>query len=93
MKRILIAVLTVAALSVTSMGFAANAPAAGGKNECLLSSKNCMDQVDSIQQRMKKLHAEIKKGKKVYSAEELKTLEQKLKETDDYLKSLEKPGK
>lgn len=93
MKKILIAILTVAALSATSMAFAANAPVAGSKDECLLSSKNCMDNVDSIQQRMKKINTEIKKGKKVYSAEELKKLEQKLKEADEILKSLEKPGK
>jgi len=93
MKKILITMLTVAALSATSMAFAADAPVAGNKDECLLASKNCMNEVDSIQQRMKKLNAEIKKGKKVYSAEELKKLEQKLKEADEILKSLEKPGK
>jgi Skp family chaperone for outer membrane proteins len=93
MKKILITMLTVAALSATSMAFAADAPVAGSKDECLLASKNCMNEVDSIQQRMKKINSEIKKGKKVYSAEELKKLEQKLKEADEILKSLEKPGK
>ncbi len=93
MKKNLIAILAVAILSATSMAFAADAPAAGSKDECILASKNCKDQVDSIQQRMKKINTEIKKGKKVYSAEELKKLEQKLKEADDILKSLEKPGK
>ena len=63
------------------------------KDECLLASKNCAGQVDSLQQRMKKLDKEIKKGKKVYSAEELKKLNQKLKEADEILKDLEKPGK
>jgi Skp family chaperone for outer membrane proteins len=93
MKKILIAILTVAALSASSMAFAADAPAAGSKDECLLASKNCMNEVDSIQQRMKKLNAEIKKGKKVYSADELKKLEMKLKEADELLKGLEKPGR
>jgi len=93
MKKILIALLAVATLSVAPMAIAADAPAVGSKDECLLSSKNCKDQVDSIQQRMKKIHTEIKKGKKVYSAEELKKLEQKLKEANEILKSLEKPGR
>jgi len=93
MKKILITLLTVVALSATSIAFAADAPVAGNKDECLLASKNCMNEVDSIQQRMKKINSEIKKGKKVYSAEELKKLEQKLKEADEILKSLEKPGK
>ncbi|GAC1448438.1 MAG: hypothetical protein PVSMB11_09920 [Desulfuromonadaceae bacterium] len=92
MKKILIAILTVAALSATSMAFAMDAPVADSKDECLLASKNCMNQVDSIQQKIKKINTEIKKGKKVYSAEELKKLEQKLKEVNEILKSLEKPG-
>ena len=62
------------------------------KDQCLLASKNCMHEVDSIQQKMKKINAEIKKGTKVYSAEELKKLEQKLKEANEILKSLDKPG-
>lgn len=92
MKKILIAILTAAALSTTTMAFAADAPIAGSKDECLIASKNCKDQVDSIQQRMDKINREIKKGKKVYSAEELKKLELKLKEANEILKSLEKPG-
>ena len=92
MKKILIAILTAAALSATSMAFAVDAPVAGSKDECLLASKNCMHEVDSIQQKMKKINTEIKKGTKVYSAEELKKLEQKLKEVNEILKDLEKPG-
>jgi peptidoglycan hydrolase CwlO-like protein len=92
MKKILITLMTAAALSVTAMAFAADAPVAGGKDECLLASKNCLNQVDSIQQRIKRINSEVKKGKKVYSAEELKKLEQKLKEANDILNSLDKPG-
>ena len=93
MKKVLIAVLTAITLSATCMAFAADAPKANAKDECLLASKNCKDQVDSIQQRIKKINAEIKKGKNVYSAEDLKKLQQKLKETDEILNSLEKPGR
>ncbi|MGB9079973.1 MAG: hypothetical protein WCD00_01655 [Desulfuromonadaceae bacterium] len=92
MKKILIAMLTAVVLSTMTMAFAADAPVAGSKDECLLASKNCMNQVDSIQQRIKRIHSEVKKGKKVYSAEELKKLEQKLKEANDILNSLDKPG-
>jgi len=63
------------------------------KDQCLLVSKNCANQVDSLQQRIRKLNNEINKGERVYSAEELKQLEQKLKEADEILKNLEKPGK
>jgi peptidoglycan hydrolase CwlO-like protein len=92
MKKVLIAVLTVIVMSATSMAFAADALQTNAKDECLLLSKGCMNEVDSIQQKIKKINTEIKKGTKVYSAEELKKLEQKLKEVNAILKSLEKPG-
>ena len=63
------------------------------KNECLTMSINCKGEVDSIQQKMKKLNAEIKKGKKVYTAEELKALNLKLKEANAMLDGMLKPGK
>lgn len=90
MKRVLIAACTAFALAATSAAFAAET-AKPAKDECLLISKGCANEVDSIQQKIKKINMEIKKGKKVYSAEELKQLEQKLKEVNDILKSLEKP--
>jgi peptidoglycan hydrolase CwlO-like protein len=62
------------------------------KDECLLASKNCMNQVDDIQKRVKKLDKEIKKGNKVYTPEELNRLQQKLKETQQLLDSLERGG-
>ena len=61
------------------------------KDECLLASKDCKGEVDTIQQKIKKLNAEIKKGKKVYSAEEIKKLEEKLKEANAILDNLLKP--
>ena len=63
------------------------------KDECLLASMNCRTEVDSIQQKVKKLNSEIKKGKKVYSAEELKKLNTKLKEANALLDDLMRPGK
>jgi len=91
MKKVLIAVLTAFALSATSMAFADEVKK-NEKNECLLAAKGCKDEVDSIQQKLKKINAEIKKGKQVYSADELKKLDQKLKEANEILNSLEKPG-
>ena len=59
------------------------------KDECLLASRNCTNQVDDIYQRMHKLNKAIKQGKRVYTPEELKKLKEKLQETDDMLKALE----
>ena len=63
------------------------------KDQCLLASKGCAGEVDSIQKQVKKIQAEIKKGTKVYTAEELRTLEQKLKEVNEFIKSMGKPGR
>ncbi|HEY6871793.1 MAG TPA: hypothetical protein VI298_03585 [Geobacteraceae bacterium] len=56
---------------------------------CELAAKNCLNKADILEKRVKKLNAEIKKGSKAYSAEELKKLDQKLKETQDLLDKIE----
>ena len=58
------------------------------KDQCLLASKNCATEVDSIQKKIKKLQAEVKKGKKVYTADELKKLQDKLNEAEALLDGL-----
>jgi hypothetical protein len=56
---------------------------------CQLAAKNCLNTADVIQKRVKKLEAEVKKGSKKYSPEEMQQLEQKLKETKELLDKLE----
>ena len=56
---------------------------------CELAAKNCLNKADILEKRVKKLNTEIKKGSKTYSAEDLKKLEQKLKETQDLLDKIE----
>ena len=56
---------------------------------CELAAKNCLNKADILEKRVKKLNSEIKKGTKTYSAEDLKKLEQKLKETQDLLDKME----
>lgn len=91
MKRAML-VLTGALLMATSAGaFAEQTPAQ--KNECLLLSQNCKDQVDDIHMRMERLDKEIQKGTKVYTPKELEQLRQKLAETQEMLHDLEKPGR
>jgi peptidoglycan hydrolase CwlO-like protein len=48
--------------------------------------------VDSIQQRIKRLQVEInEKGANTYTLDELKLLNKKLKETNETLRTLQKP--
>lgn len=55
---------------------------------CNLASKNCLSQAEAIQKKMKKVRSDIEKGTKVYSSEDIKKIEQKLKEANDLLDSL-----
>jgi type II secretory pathway component PulF len=91
MKRF--AVMLMAGLFLVSALPAVAQTAKNQKDECLLASKNCKTEVDTLQQNVKKLQGEIRKGTKVYTPEELKTLELKLKELNDYMKTMGKPGK
>lgn len=58
--------------------------------ECAMLLKDCAHEVDSIQQRISRLQAEIAKGTAVYSPAELQKLQRKLKETTATLQTLEK---
>jgi uncharacterized protein YlxW (UPF0749 family) len=84
MKRIALLLFAVLMMAVNVPAYAAEMTKEQ-KNECLLASKGCMTEVESIQQKVKKLNTEIKKGKKVYNADEINTLKNKLKEAEDLL--------
>ncbi|AJE04485.1 hypothetical protein [Geobacter pickeringii] len=91
MKKIALAVMAAVMMSATVPALAAEMTKEE-KDQCLLASKNCATEVDSIQKKIKKLNAEIKKGKKVYSADEIKKLQQKLDEANKMLDDLLKAG-
>lgn len=83
------AMIVLAALMV-----AATVPAMGQQSHeervsCELAAKNCLNRAAILEKRVKKLNAEIKKGSSKYSAEDLKKLEDKLKETQDLLDKVE----
>lgn len=81
------------ALSITCMGMGSafaeeNTPVESQKDECLLISKKCQNATLSLQEKIQKLQDEINKGNRVYSPEELRILEQKLKDTQDFLDNI-----
>lgn len=88
MKKI--AVILAAALSLSATVPVLAQMTREEKDMCLLASQNCLTEVDTIQKRIRKIQSEIRKGKKVYSADELKKLEHKLKEAKEILQGLEK---
>lgn len=90
MKKAALFVVAVLVMSISLPSFAMEKME---KDECLTMSINCKSEVDDIQKKVKKLNAEIKKGSKVYTAEELKSLNNKLKEVNALIDSMNKPGK
>jgi Skp family chaperone for outer membrane proteins len=90
MKKL--ALMLTAAVFMLSAAPAFSAMSAEEKNECLLASKSCANQVDDIYKRIHKLDREIKKGTKVYTPAELKKLQDKLKETQDLLDEMTTRG-
>jgi len=93
MKKSSLMIIGALLLSATMPAFSQQTPEE--KVICNLAAQNCLNTVDIVQKRLKKLNAEIKKGTRVYSAEELKKIEQKLQETKELLDKLEgkAPGK
>jgi len=64
---------------------------AGMKMDTKEGVRECAVQAESIQKKIKRVQAEVKQGSKKYSAEELATLNKKLKEANDTLDLLSKP--
>ena len=87
MKKIAVMMLAAFSMAVAAPAFAAEMTKET-KDQCLLASKECANESKSIQQKIKALDTEIKKGKKTYSADEIKKLEGKLKEANDLLDTL-----
>jgi peptidoglycan hydrolase CwlO-like protein len=60
--------------------------------ECAMLLRNCAQEVDGIQDRIRKLQVAInEKGATTYTLEELKILKKKLKEANDQLTILQAP--
>lgn len=53
-------------------------------------ARQCALQAESLQEKIQRIQKEIKQGSKKYTAEELKKLEEKLKEANDTLDNLMK---
>ena len=83
-----IAIMLIAAVAMAALPAFAADMNKEQKDQCLLASKGCAAETDSIQKKIKKLQAEVKKGNKAYSADEIKKLEAKLKEAEDLLDNM-----
>jgi len=93
MKKSVIMIMAALMLSTTLLAYSQQTPEE--KVICNLAAQNCLNKAEILQKRIKKLNADLKKGTKTYSAEDLKKIEQKLQETQDTLDKIEgkTPGK
>lgn len=90
MKKSILILLSFVMLSAATPLMAADVVVKDDSNlsqqdQCMLYSKRCMTQTDTLQDKMRKLDAEIKKGTRKYTPEELKILENKLKDANNTL--------
>ncbi|QWV99560.1 hypothetical protein KP003_10200 [Geomonas nitrogeniifigens] len=98
MKRKLLVLMAVSLFAAATPVLADEAPNHGSmhktgdaqcEKECAMLLKDCNNQVDSIQDRIRKLQVAInEQGATTYTVEELKILKKKLQEANDTLRVL-----
>lgn len=88
MKRIAALMMIAGMLTAPVPGAAAEAVTKEERDLCLLYGTQCKDRVDSIQEKIRRLQAEIAKGEKVYSPTEILRLQHKLHEANELLDNL-----
>ena len=84
MKKLLLLMLT--AVMINCLPAIAAEP--GDQYRCQVQAGTCLKRAESVQKKMKKMQADIKKGKKTYSAEDLQKIEDKLGEVEKMLDDL-----
>jgi len=99
MRRLMIALVATSIFSAVAPVIAAEQGTMdSGKSmqfglECDMLLKSCVQEVDSIQERIQKIKAAIETyGAKPEYRDELVILNKKLKEANDMLRELNKPG-
>ena len=82
-----------AVFAVASLLVAISVPAVSEDSQeqviCNISAKTCQNLVDNLQKRIRKISAEINGGSDKYTDDEMKMLEQKLKDAMNLLDRIE----
>lgn len=88
MKKSVLMLMVAGMFAATSV--LAAEPASNDKSakDCI---QRCVMQIETIDQKIERLKSEIEKGKTTYSADEIRKLEEKLKEANYMLDSITKP--
>jgi hypothetical protein len=86
MKKLTMTVLAALTMLSTVPAFSQDTPQ--DQYLCKLQAGTCLKKADVIQRKMKKLESDVKKGKKTYSADDLKKIEDKLNEVEKMVDEL-----
>ena len=89
MKKVSLSMLAIV-VAFTALPVFAAVPTPG-KSDCLLYGKNCRDNANDLPVRIANLKTEIAKGEKIYTPEELKFLEGRLKEDNELMRWFQRP--
>ncbi len=81
--------IALAALLMTAAMPVFAAEEAQQREQCAISANTCLNKVDILEKRIKKMKAELKRCVVVHSPEEMKKLEQKLQDAIDQLDKIE----
>lgn len=87
----LVAVLSASSVAAES-GMKTQPGEPSQKDMCLLVAMNCANETETIQQRIERLHNEIRKGTDVYTPDELHILNKQLLDETNELRDLEQGG-
>jgi hypothetical protein len=86
MKRVALAVM--AAVLLSSAAVPAMAVTAAEKETCLIAAGNCGSKAKELEKELMQMKKEMKAGKKMYTEEDLKMLDQKIQDALDQLKMM-----
>lgn len=88
MKKDITLIIAAALIAVAGPISAADHKESSEKDLCILYARECANKVYKIREYIKKIQGELAKGTRVYSADEMNKLKDKLKEAEDMMNEL-----
>lgn len=88
MKRDVILIMTSVLIALAGSVSAAEHKETSEKDLCILYARDCAKKVYNLRDYINKIQEELAKGTKVYRANEIKKLKEKLKEAEDMMYEL-----
>ena len=89
MKKIIILIIASGMISLAGpLSAVAQKKESSEKELCILYAQDCANKVYNLQEKIRKIQDELAKGAKIYNADEIKRLKDKLNESEDMMDKL-----